>query len=96
MFRRDNPFSDFQWDEVKRKTNILKHGIDFEDVIIPLSGACLEQDTSTATEKRILAVCLDGHRVITVIYTMRGTSCRIISARIARAYERELYYTHDT
>ncbi|KAB1089471.1 BrnT family toxin [Neorhizobium galegae] len=37
-------------------------------------------------------MCPDTHRLIAVVYTMRGEKCRIISARAARQNEQRLYY----
>lgn len=89
------PFRDFQWDEVKRASNRLKHGVDFEDAMLALSGRRLEHMSLRNGEERFLAICEAANRVLAVVYTMRGASCRIISARIASADEREDYDLHD-
>ena len=84
----------FQWDETKRASNLLKHGIDFEDAILALQGPRLEFPSERSGEKRILAICPDTNRLIAVIYTMRADICRIISVRVARKNEQRLYYEH--
>ncbi|WP_230059549.1 MULTISPECIES: BrnT family toxin [Agrobacterium] len=35
-------------------------------------------------------------RLIAVVYTMRGETCRIISVRAARKNEQQLYYANNT
>ena len=78
----------------KRAANIAKHGIDFvaasrvfEDVRL-----LVEPDPRDyGTEMRHRAVGLLGDRVITECFTMRGDTCRIISARRANRRERNAY-----
>jgi len=85
---------EFEWDEEKRRANLEKHGIDFEDAI-----AIWEADVVTVPspqvqhgETRFLAYgSLDG-RVICVVFTHRNRRLRIISARKVRDYERKSYY----
>ncbi|WP_245408854.1 BrnT family toxin [Rhizobium wuzhouense] len=45
-------------------------------------------------ELRIIATCPESGRLISVVYTMRGNACRIISARVARKNERREYHAH--
>ena len=85
-------FSSFDWDEGKRKTNILKHGIDFEDAVLALHRPRIEFRSDRNGEVRTVAICPDSERLIAVIYTMRGEACRIISARAARKNEQREYY----
>ena len=42
-------------------------------------------------EERFKAVGRIGHRVFTIVYTMRGEFVRLISARRANAAEEKLY-----
>lgn len=89
----DVPFEDwqFEWDEAKRQANIRKHGIDFVRAIIALEGPRLETQSDQNGEARTLAICPDTQRLIAVVYTMRDSRCRIISARAARDNERREY-----
>lgn len=87
----EKEFSSFEWDERKRLANIDKHGIDFLDAVTALMRPHAEKRTDRDGEVRILAVCPETERLIAVIYTMRGETCRIISARAARKHEREKY-----
>lgn len=84
----------FEWDEAKRRSNLEKHGIDFDDVILALTEPRLETSTVTNGEMRIIATCPESGRLISVVYTMRGNACRIISGRVARRNERRQYHAH--
>jgi uncharacterized DUF497 family protein len=70
---------DFEWDEAKRRANILKHGVDFVDAIAMFSG-------------RFIASGELAGEIIRVVYTWRGDRCRIINARRARRDERRAYH----
>jgi len=84
----------FEWDEQKNLINIEKHGIDFEDAISIFLGSTLEaaDDRFDYGEARVVAYGKTNGHVLAVVYTMRGDSCRIISARKANKDERNAYY----
>lgn len=84
-------FARFEWDENKRQQNIKKHGIDFPRAAAALEQPHLEKSSDKNGEARTLAICPETHRLIAVVYTMRGEVCRIISARAARKNEQEQY-----
>ena len=83
----------FEWDATKNAANIAKHGIDFEDAVRVFEGpTLLEQDERREYgEIRMIAYGVVDDRELTVIYTIRGTRRRIISARRAKKRERETY-----
>ena len=83
----------FEWDEEKRQINLAKHEIDFMDAIGIWDGEVLEFSSPQTQhgEKRWLAVGVLEGRLVTVIYTWRWKTRRIISARIARKDEKENY-----
>ncbi|MBP2508337.1 uncharacterized DUF497 family protein [Agrobacterium tumefaciens] len=87
-------FISFEWDENKRRNNIQKHGIDFEDAVEALFEPHIEVPSDQNGEVRIRAICPFTGRLIAVVYTMRGETCRIISARAARKNEQQLYYAN--
>ncbi|CAN7398718.1 BrnT family toxin [Neorhizobium sp. LjRoot104] len=91
MNHEQESLSIFEWDEDKRRTNLEKHRIDFEDAVFALQEPRLEFPSDRNGEIRILAICPDTKRLIAVVYTMRGEKCRIISARAARKNEQRLY-----
>jgi uncharacterized DUF497 family protein len=83
----------FEWDENKCLKNIEERYIDFQDVVGIWDGPIVEHrdDRSNYGEDRFVAIGAVGERVFAVVYTMRGETCRIISARKARRDEREKY-----
>lgn len=85
----------FEWDIAKSEENLRKHRIGFEEAEICFEDfyAVEEFDAehSTAEESRYKMLAMAETKVLVVIYTMRGASFRIISAREAEKYEREFY-----
>jgi uncharacterized DUF497 family protein len=91
MFIVKKEFVSFEWDENKQLKNIEKHGIDFLRAARALQQPHLERQSDQNGESRVLAICPETERLITIVYTMRGDACRIISARAARQNERTTY-----
>ena len=85
---------DFEWDSAKNETNLHKHSIDFEAAKTIWDGPVVTLQSSQPHHREIrhLAIGLYKGREITVVYTRRNESIRIISARRARKNERELYW----
>lgn len=81
----------FEWDLDKNQHNIQKHGIDFRDAIQVFEGGCLSYLSPRNDEDRMVAVGTVRNRIIAVIYTLRANNISIISARMARRVERELF-----
>jgi uncharacterized protein len=88
-----DPKINFIWDERKRLSNIDKHGIDFQDAVGVFSDpdALSFRSKAEHDEDRFLIIGRCKGRVITVIFTWRGDTIRMISARIARREERQRY-----
>ena len=84
-------FGTFDWDQAKERLNIKQHGIGFDEALLALAQPHIEQRSDRMGEVRRLAVCPLFGRIITIIYTVRGDTLRIISARAARDYEKEQY-----
>ncbi len=86
-----------EWDSEKNKSNIIKHGISFEEAKNvfndPNSLELYDKRHSTEDEDRYICI---GHTkkylLLTVCNTDRNGKIRIISARRANAKERSLYY----
>ena len=90
MFR----FVASEWDEQKRRSTLEKHGIDFLDAVRIFEADVLVAPSGRRDleEKRWIAIeLLDGIE-IAVIFTVRGESCRVITARRARRDERKEYH----
>ncbi|MBL8570624.1 MAG: BrnT family toxin [Phreatobacter sp.] len=84
----------FEWDENKRLANIEKHGIDFEDAVNVFDQDGPVYESSHAVEARWIAIGSVDGVLIAVVWTLRGESRRLISARRARDHEREDYARH--
>jgi uncharacterized DUF497 family protein len=84
----------YQWDPVKAKTNVKKHGIEFADAVgvFDDADAITLEDPDSEGEQRFLSIGLDIlGRIIVVAYTYRGDEVRVISARKATKQEVRIY-----
>ncbi len=83
----------FEWDEEKRQINLQKHGIDFLDAAECFEAAMyVRLDTRRDYgENRFVAIGLLRSEVVTVVYTMRGETIRLISLRRATRTEKGIY-----
>jgi hypothetical protein len=81
----------FEWDSNKGEANREKHGISFEDAIELFDAPFLRLRSDRSREIRWIALGKAQLRVIAVIYTEGEGRIRIISARMARTKEREIY-----
>ncbi len=85
----------FEWDEVKRKSNIKKHGIDFINSPMIFDGYTLtvEDDRFDYGEERFITFGIFEERVVVVVHTENEDSIRIISIRKATKYEEKAYFS---
>ena len=81
----------FEWLEPKRALNLEKHGIDFEDALTIWSRPVATRRSPHASEQRFISVGDMDDRIIVVVWTQRGSSRRLISARRAGQHERGCY-----
>lgn len=84
-----------EWDEQKRRQNLIKHGLDFAQANEVLeSHYRFDITVIRSGETRILSIsyALEFLAVLTVIHTKRKDRTRIISFRRASKIEREAYY----
>lgn len=84
-----------QWNEAKRASNLLKHGLDFLDVVLVLDSPYrLDVETVRQGEARTqsFAYVFDVLTVLTVVHSTRGDVLRIISFRPASEEERDAYH----
>ena len=88
---------DFQWDETKRRANLRKHGLDFDDARRVFDDFYVEilDDREDYGEDRYIAVGLLVNNVVVVVYAPRENAdvVRIISMRNATSVE-ERHYWH--
>lgn len=77
------------WDELKRQTNLAKHGLDFADLD---EAFFLEALVVPANEGRLKAMGRLADDTIAVIFTMLGSQgISVISMRPASRRERSQY-----
>ncbi|MSO98940.1 MAG: BrnT family toxin [Rhodospirillaceae bacterium] len=85
----------FEWDEVKNRSNIAKHGVDFNDVAAfdnpMLTQASARRDCG---EERFTALGQAQGRIYRIVFTRRGGAIRLISSWQAGADERAIYRAH--
>jgi hypothetical protein len=83
----------FEWDPDKAHRNLEKHGISFADAVEVLSDTyAITIEEQTSEEQRHITLGVDAiGRILVVVYTWRGDSSRIISARKTTARERAQY-----
>lgn len=85
---------DFEWDDAKAESNLAKHGIPFVEAIGVFADAriiLVETARVEDGEQRQKAIGQIVGRLFTVVFTMRGGTCRIISARQANVSEERVY-----
>ncbi|MCL2123388.1 MAG: BrnT family toxin [Desulfovibrionaceae bacterium] len=79
---------EFDYDPQKSAANKAKHGIDFEEAALVWNDENLSiVPMRSDTEPRFAAIGMVNNTIRTVIFTPRGDTIRIISARRARARE---------
>ena len=89
-----NTIMDVSWDPKKADANFRKHKIRFSDAEAVLFDpiALTIEDHDVKQEKRFVSVGSDSlGRILVVVYTYRGDTIRIISARRASSKERKYY-----
>lgn len=86
---------EFEWHAGKARVNLKKHGVGFEEATTvfadPLSVTIADPEHSTEEDRLILLGSSIRQRLLVVVFTERGTSIRIISARRATRNETRDY-----
>ena len=84
---------DFEWDDVKAASNLVKHGVKFEEAAGALASDPNEVSFADLLDSsRIQSLVLSlRDRVLLVISTEAGARTRIISARKANTDEQRIY-----
>ncbi|WP_184069457.1 BrnT family toxin [Sphingosinicella soli] len=86
---------EFEWDEIKRQTNLAKHGLDFIDARMiwnkPVIDPCDSRNSGTEIRYAALGIVGRDEIIVVVVYTKRAARIRLISARRARRNERKAY-----
>ena len=85
----------FEWDDQKAASNLLKHGVSFDEAVSVFGDgrALTFSDTDhSETEDRSRTYGISNKtRLLVVVHTERRNRIRIISARKATRYEKNIY-----
>jgi uncharacterized protein len=90
--------AEFEWDDTKVSANEAKHSVRFDyAAAVFLDDHRLDLDTTRAddSEERRKAIGFIHGKLYTVVYTLRGSVCRLISARRSNAKESRSYGYHS-
>ena len=89
---------EFAWDRRKARSNLLKHGVSFEEaqtVFLDESARLIDDPDHSENEDRFLLLGYSFRaRCLIVIHSYRqsGSVIRLISARRASTQEEEMYW----
>jgi uncharacterized DUF497 family protein len=84
----------FEWDDAKYHINMVKHGISFDEAIavfVDPAHVTIETTRPEDGEKREKAVGKIEGILFTIVFTIRPSGCRVISARRANRSEERAY-----
>ena len=85
----------FEWDDQKAASNLLKHGVSFDEAVSVFGdGLALTFADTDHCEFEVRSRTYgmsNKSRLLVVIHTERRKSVRIISARKATRYEKGIY-----
>ena len=84
----------FEFDELKSRSNLEKHGIDFQRAQRLWDGPVIRLRSRNRTEDRELVIGRIETHHWTAIVTRREEKIRIISVRRSRDEEKEIYDRH--
>lgn len=88
--------SSFEFDDDKSKTNLEKHGIDFQAAQeLWKNPDLLEIQAKSEDEDRFLVIGLIGAKHWSAVVTHRSERIRLISVRRSRTKEVELYESQE-
>jgi hypothetical protein len=89
---------EFEWDVRKARLNARKHGVQFADAVLVLEDdrALTSIEHAADGEERWITLGIDAlGRILVVVYTLRRSRVRLISARPATPGERDRYAGGD-
>jgi uncharacterized DUF497 family protein len=83
----------YEWDEAKNESNLLKHGLRFEDASRVFAGPCVtfEDDRFDYGEERLITLGLLAGRLVVIAHSPGGEGTRIISMRKGNRREQKIY-----
>ena len=85
----------FEWDDAKAASNLQKHGVSFDEALSVFGDASAltfsDSDHSESEDRSRTYGISNKTRLLVVIHTERRSGIRIISARRATRYEKNIY-----
>jgi uncharacterized DUF497 family protein len=82
----------FELDPQKSGENLKKHGISLEEAKELWLVPAVEIEARTVDEPRWMAIGMIRGKIYSCIYTKRGETIRLISARRSRSEEEAIYH----
>lgn len=84
---------EISYDPDKRARTLAERGLDFDDAVNIFTGAALtmEDDRTDYGEKRFQTVGRLHHRLVMIVWTLRGETRHLISMRKCNEREQEKY-----
>ncbi|MBS0319930.1 MAG: BrnT family toxin [Proteobacteria bacterium] len=84
----------FAWDESKRRSNLVAHGLDFVDASKVFAGltCTFEDDRFVYGEARFVTLGLLNGVVVSIVHTETSHTIRVISFRKATKHEQAIYF----
>lgn len=82
---------EFEWDEAKAAKCFAERKISFQDAAAALLGVTVTNASHREGEARFASICDCNGLIVVVVWTLRGSARRIVTARRARIDERERY-----
>lgn len=83
----------FEWDRQKADNRLPKHRVDFPDAVTVFDDPnAMTINDPDHEEERFVTMGMDAHgHILIVVYTWRGDTIRLISARKATRREQRTY-----
>lgn len=84
----------FEWDEAKSESNLLKHGVSFENAVRIFDSPVLtrvDRRLDYGETRQISIGLINGVFMLTIVHTARHGAVRLISARQASRKEKRAY-----
>lgn len=82
---------EFEFSPEKSAANLKKHGLSLDEAKRLWEAAAVEVKARTVGEERFMIIGRLGDKLYSCIYTMRGETIRLISARRSHRKEERLY-----
>ncbi len=84
----------YTWDDAKRQSNLVKHGLDFADAekVFAQPVVLFEDARTEYGEQRMIGIGLLDFLVVLIVHIESDEEIRIISMRKADSDETDLYF----